>query len=170
MRNEIPKDKTLDQQIALAFAEEIASSIPVPSFSMFQPGKSSACLAVLKGLISAVCVTLPGMALIAVLAVYASLSDGALTALNQILKLTAIFIGAYRAVGRGGTRGLALGGAVGLIYIALGYGICALWDGALITGGMLALEFLAGLTLGGISGALTANLPSGKGRMRKRTA
>ncbi len=129
--------------------------------------RSGACLAVLKGLISAVCVTLPGMALIAVLAVYASLSDGALTALNQILKLTAIFIGAYRAVGRGGTRGLALGGAVGLIYIALGYGICALWEEALITGGMLALEFLAGLALGGVSGALTANLPAGKGRIRR---
>ncbi len=58
MRNEIPKDKTLDQQIALAFAEEIASSIPVPSFSMFQPGKSSACLAVLKKALLILCVAL----------------------------------------------------------------------------------------------------------------
>lgn len=124
-------------------------------------------MAVLKGLIAAVGVTLPGMVIIALLVVYASLTDGALTALNQILKLTAIFFGAYRAVGRGGTRGLALGGAVGLIYIALGYGVCELWDDALLTGGMLALEFLAGLAIGGVSGALTANLPAGKGRIRR---
>lgn len=128
-----------------------------------------ACRSVAAGLIKAVCVTLPGMAVIALLAVYASLTDGAVMALNQVLKLAAVFLGAYRAVGRGGTRGFALGGAVGLIYIALGYGICALWDDMLVTGGMLALEFLTGMMLGGISGALVANLPAGKAR-RRRTA
>ena len=119
---------------------------------------------------TAVGVTLPGMALLALLVVFAHLSDGALTALNQALKLIAIFAGAYRAVGRGGTRGLALGGAVGLIYIALGYGICALWGGVIVSGGMLALEFLLGLALGGVSGALTANWPSGSGKRKRRTA
>ena len=34
----------------------------------------------------------------------------------------------------------------------------------------LALEFLMGLALGGVSGALAANLPTGKGRMRRRAA
>lgn len=129
--------------------------------------RSGAGRAMLKGLLTAAGVTLPGMALLAFLVVYGNLADGALTALNQVLKLTAIFLGAYRAVGRGGTRGLALGGAVGLMYIALGYGICALWTEPVVTGGMLALEFLAGLALGGVSGALTANLPAGKKPMRR---
>ena len=129
--------------------------------------RGGACLSIINGVLTAVGITLPGMAVIALLAVYASLTDGALTALNQILKLIAVFMGAYRAVGRGGTRGFALGGAVGLIYIALGYGICALWDGIFMTGGMLALEFLMGLALGGVSGALVANLPAGKGRRRR---
>ena len=132
--------------------------------------RGGTCLLLGKGLLAAVCVTLPGMAVIALLAVYANLSDGALTALNQLLKLIAIFTGAYRAVGRGGTRGFALGGAVGLLYIALGYGICALWDDPVVTGGMLALEFLLGLALGAVSGALVANLPAGSGRKRKRAA
>lgn len=121
-----------------------------------------------RGMMSAVLVTLPGMAAIALMVVYAHLSDGALTAMNQVLKVCAIFFGAYRAVGRGGTRGFALGGAVGLMYIALGYGACALWGGEmLLTGGMLALEFLMGLALGGVSGALTANLPARGGRRRR---
>ena len=131
-----------------------------------ESGKGAA-LSIIKGLLAAVGVTLPGMALIALAAVYAHPSDGAVMALNQALKLIAVFAGAWAAVGPGGTRGLMLGGAVGLIYIALGYGICALWEEALITGGMLALEFLAGLALGGVSGALTANLPAGKGRIRR---
>ena len=137
---------------------------------MQREGRGGACLSILNGLLSAVCVTLPGMAAIAALVVYAHLTDGALMALNQILKLAAIFFGAYRAVGRGGTRGFALGGAVGLIYIALGYGICMLWEDVLITGAMLALEFLMGMALGGVSGALTANQPAGKGSRRRRTA
>ena len=132
--------------------------------------RGGACMALLKGLLSAVGLTVPGMALLAVLVVYANLTDGALTALNQVLKLAAIFAGAYQAVGRGGTRGLALGGAVGLMYIAMGYGICALWEEPVATGGMLALEFLMGLALGGVSGALTANLPAGKGRTKRRAA
>lgn len=129
--------------------------------------RGGACLSMMKGLLTAVGVTVPGMAVIALLTVYANLTDGALTALNQTLKLGAIFMGAYRAVGRGGTRGFALGGAVGLIYIALGYGICAMWDEPVVTGGMLAMEFLAGLGLGGVSGALAANLPTGRGRQRR---
>ena len=132
--------------------------------------RSGACRAMLKGLLAAVGITLPGMALLAFLVVYANLSDGTLTALNQALKLAAIFFGAYQAVGRGGTRGLALGGAVGLMYIAMGYGICALWEEPMVTGGMLALEFLAGLALGGVSGALTANLPAGREKMKRRAA
>ena len=130
--------------------------------------RGGACLSMIRGLLAAIGVTLPGMAVLALMVVYAHLTDGALTALNQALKLTAIFAGAYRAVGRGGTRGFALGGAVGLMYIAMGYGICALWGGLNVTGGMLALEFLAGLLIGGVSGALAANLPGGKAGRRKR--
>lgn len=132
--------------------------------------RSGACRAMLKGLLTAVGITLPGMALLAFLVVYANLPDGTLTAPNQVLKLAAIFFGAYKAVGRGGTRGLALGGAVGLMYIAMGYGICALWEEPVVTGGMLALEFLTGLALGGVSGALTANLPAGREKMKRRAA
>lgn len=126
--------------------------------------------AVARGVAAAVCVTLPGIALLAVLTICAQLSDGALTALNQALKLAAIFAGAWAAVGRGGTQGLALGAAVGLIYIALGYGVCALWDGVTANGVILAIEFLLGMLLGGISGALIANLPAGKKKLRRRTA
>ncbi len=122
-----------------------------------------------KGLMAAVGVTLPGMAALALMVVYAQLQDGALMALNQALKLIAIFTGAWTAVKPGGTRGLALGATVGLLYIAAGYGICALWDETPVPGALLAMEFLLGALLGGISGALVANLPA-KGRARRRTA
>jgi len=123
-------------------------------------------LLILKGLAAAILATLPGMALIALAAVYANPGDGVILSLNQALKLMAIFAGAWRAVGPGGTRGLAKGAVIGLLYIALGYGVCAAWDGVMATGGMLAMEFLMGMLLGGVSGALIANLPAHKGRRR----
>ena len=134
-----------------------------------ESGKGAA-LSIIKGLLAAVGVTLPGMALIALAAVYAHPSDGAVMALNQALKLIAVFAGAWAAVGPGGTRGLMLGGAVGLMYIALGYGICSRWGGLTVSSGLLAAEFLMGLLLGGVSGALIANLPSGSSRRRKARA
>lgn len=102
--------------------------------------------------------------------VYGHIGDGVLTTLNQALKLAAIFAGTWAAVGPGGNRGFALGAAIGLVYIALGYGICALWDGTAFDGWMLAVEFLMGALLGGVSGAFIANLPGGKGRARGKAA
>ncbi len=136
---------------------------------MANEARRAACGSIGKGLAAAVAVTLPGMALIALAAVYANPGDGVILTLNQALKLTAIFAGVWTAVGPGGTRGFATGAVIGIVYIALGYGVCAAWDGLQVTGAMLALEFLMGMLLGGVSGALTANLPAPK-RRRRRTA
>ena len=51
-----------------------------------------------------------------------------------------------------------VGACVGLIYIALGYGVCAIFSDLLVTPSMLALELLMGLGVGALCGAITANL------------
>lgn len=126
--------------------------------------------ALLRGMLAAIVLTVAGMLVLACMVVYGHISDGALMILNQALKLGAIFLGVWVAVGPGGSRGFALGAVTGLVYIALGYGLCALWDGLTISAGLLAVEFLAGMLLGGVSGALVANLPGKKGRTRRRRA
>ena len=128
------------------------------------------CISLLRGLVNAIAVTLVGMAVLALLVVYARLSDNALLSVNQLLKLAAIFVGTWTAVGRGGTNGFVTGVIVGVIYVALGYGLCAVRESADMNGMMLTVEFLMGALLGGVSGALTANLPAKSPRSRKRTA
>jgi len=138
---------------------------------MTQESRGSVCAALGRGLLSAVGVSAAGMALLALAGVYARIGDGALLSLNQVLKLLAVFAGAWTAVGPGGRRGFASGAVIGLVYIALGYGVCALWERQMtVSGGMLALEFAMGMLLGGVSGALVANLPAGKARGRRRAA
>ena len=124
--------------------------------------RKDAALSALRGLGAALALTLAGMLILAALVVWARLGDTALIALNQLLKLLAIGLGALCAVRPGGRRGLALGGCVGLAYIALGYGLVSLTGTALVTPKMLAIEMTLGLVIGGLFGALTANLPAGR--------
>ncbi len=127
---------------------------------MAQDMRRDAARAVLRGLAGAVALTLAGVVILAALVVWARLSDKALIMLNQALKIAAIGLGALLAVRPGGRRGLALGGCVGLIYIALGYALTGLSGLALVTARMLAIEMAMGLILGAMFGALTANLPA----------
>ena len=115
---------------------------------------------VARGLGAAIGLTLVGMLILAALVVWARLGDRALIMLNQALKIAAIGLGALTAVSPGGRRGLALGGCVGLVYIALGYGLTGLSGLALVTARMLVIEMAMGLLLGALFGALAANLPA----------
>ena len=93
--------------------------------------RRDAAWAALRGIGVAAGITLVGMLALAALVVWAGLKDSALIALNQALKVVSIAAGALCAVRPGGRRGLPLGGVVGLVYIALGYGLVALTGTAL---------------------------------------
>ena len=120
-----------------------------------------------RGVFAAIALTLVAMALLALLVVRFALSDSALTMLNQTLKVCAIFFAAWACIRPGGDHGFALGAVTGLTYMALGYAIYCLLDGAVISFVLLAGEFLIATGLGALSGAIVANLPQGKVRRRR---
>ena len=92
----------------------------------------------------------------------ARLSDGLITALNQVMKLSAIVLGALVAIGRGGERGFFTGMALAMLYMALGYGCYVLLGGSAFVAGELLGEILIGAAVGGIAGAVLSNMkPSG---------
>ena len=120
--------------------------------------RKSAILSLLRGLLTAVDVTLIGMAVIAALALLARVSDGLIMALNQMLKLAAIALGALAAIGRGGERGFITGMALAMLYMALGYALyVALGGNAFAVREMLG-EILIGAAIGAIAGAILANM------------
>ena len=104
--------------------------------------------ALTRGLLAAVAATLAGMLLLAAAVIYLDVTDGALAALNQLLKLFSVVLGARLAVGVGGERGFVTGAAVGLLYMALGYVVY--WR--------LGGEMLVGCLTGAAAGAVCANL------------
>ena len=114
--------------------------------------------ALTRGLLMAVAATLAGMLLLAAAVIYLEVTDGALAALNQLLKLFSIVLGARLAVGVGGERGFVTGAAVGLLYMALGYVLYWQLGGALFSAAAMLLEMLVGLAVGAAAGAVCANL------------
>lgn len=124
-------------------------------------------LKLLRGTAAAAACTLPGMALLAALVVLTKIDDASLTVLNQLLKAIAVFVGAFAAVGRGGSRGFVTGAAVGLMYMLTGYGVYCALEGSAGALGLLGGEAIFGTLIGAISGAVCANLrPARRGRRK----
>ena len=117
-----------------------------------------AALALARGLAAAVGLTLVLMAIVAALAVWARLSDGLITALNQVMKLASILLGATVAIGRGGERGFFTGMALAILYMALGYACYVLLGGSGFVASEMLGEILIGAAIGAIAGAVLANM------------
>ena len=114
--------------------------------------------AVGKGFALAAAITAAGILLTAAVIVFVSVSDGALTAINQAVKIVSVAAGTYWAVRSFKRRGFALGACVGILYMAVG---CALYyslAGGSFTPAGIAAEFAMGGIVGALSGALTSNL------------
>ena len=119
-----------------------------------------AMVSLMKGLLSAIALTLVGMTAIAALAVYAQATDGTIRVMNQGLKCLAILLGVRVAVGRGGRRGFFTGMTLAMIYMALGYAMAVGMGGsAFAVPGMLG-EILIGAALGAVAGAVLSNMPA----------
>ena len=122
---------------------------------------------VLKGLLCAVALTLLMRVGVAALALGVRVSDGALRAMNQIMKLASILLGVTVAVGRGGRQGFLTGMTVAMLYMTAGYACyVALGGNAFIVSQMLG-EILIGAAVGATAGAVLSNLPE---RRRRRGA
>ena len=129
----------------------------------------SVLLSILKGFIACIAVTLAGMLLITLLTVFARIPDSAITALNQLLKIAAIVLGTRAAVGRGGSRGFVTGTVVALLYMIMGYAMYVWLGGGAHTATLMLGEMLIGAAIGGIVGAILANLQP-KPRKKHRAA
>ena len=128
--------------------------------------RKSAALALLKGLLIAVALTLACMLLMAAALVALQMSDRLLTVLNQIVKLLAIAVGTCVAVPRGGSRGLLTGVEIALVYMALGYAMYVLLGGGSFAVGNMLGEMLLGSAVGAVTGAVRSNLSPRRSRVK----
>ena len=130
--------------------------------------RRSILFSILKGLLTAVGLTLVGMLVIAALAVFVRIPDHILTLINQLLKMASILLSVWVSVGRGGSRGFVTGAVIALLYMISGYGFYVLLGGGVFSfAGMLG-EILLGAAVGSVFGAILANMKPASKRRRRR--
>jgi len=133
--------------------------------------RRSSIYSLLRGLAVSIVVTLLGMFIIASVVVWVDATDTLLSALNQLLKLISILLGVRACVRRGGSKGFVTGTVLALLYMTLGYSLCAALSGISITVSGLFGEMLLGAAVGGICGAIIVNMnPSRRRKKRKSVA
>ena len=113
-------------------------------------------LPIARGVLLGVALTAALVAVFALLISLFPLSDGLIRAVNQLIKLAAIVVGARSAVSRGSKNAVLRGAAVGLLYMAAGVLVYALLTGQPVN----ALSYLADLAMGVAAGGLTGMLRS----------
>lgn len=125
----------------------------------------SSVLGILRGVLAAVAVTVLGVVIFALIIRWMGLADTAISVLNQVLKLLAIFVGARACVGRGGTGGVVKGAVVGLLYMLLGILGYAFLSGLELTPAAYLADLGMGVAAGGLCGVIMANMqPKAKGQ------
>ena len=112
----------------------------------------------LRGLLTAIGVTLLCVLLFALLMQWLKPSDNVIRIINQIIKLGSIFAGVYVTVGRSGENGLLLGAGVGLAYMLLGVLLSALLSGQQLPWTAYLSDIAMGIAGGGIAGAIVAGM------------
>ena len=112
----------------------------------------------LRGLLTAIGVTLLCVLLFALLMQWLKPSDNVIRIINQIIKLGSIFAGVYVTVGRSGENGLLLGAGVGLAYMLLGVLLYALLSGQQLPWTAYLSDIAMGIAGGGIAGAIVAGM------------
>ncbi len=112
----------------------------------------------LKGLLTAIGVTVAGVAIFALLMQWLRPAEGVVRIINQVLKLVSIGAGVYVAVGKGCEGGLLRGALVGLLYMAIGVGMYAILSGQGAPVSAYLADLGMGVAGGGIVGMILSNL------------
>lgn len=115
-------------------------------------------ISLLEGLFVAVIATIIGMLIMAAIVIFIGMSDGAIRAANQVLKIFAAALGTFVAVGRGGERGLVTGACLGAVYAVAGYVLYICLGGAAFDAVELMGEMTICAAAGAVMGVVCANM------------
>lgn len=115
-------------------------------------------LAMIKGSLVALCVSLVGILIFAFILKFANISDGAIRPINQIIKGISILIGVFVAMRKLDKMGLVGGLLIGLLYTILAFVVFSILDGNFDFNLTLLNDLLFGGIMGAICGIIAVNV------------
>lgn len=115
-------------------------------------------LAIIKGSLIALCISLVGILIFAFILKFASISDKAIRPINQIIKGVSVLVGVFVAMRKVDKMGLVGGLLIGLVYTILAFVVFSLLDGNFEFNLTLLNDLLFGGIMGAICGIIAVNV------------
>ena len=115
-------------------------------------------LAIIKGSLIALCISLVGILIFAFILKFASISDKAIRPINQIIKGVSVLIGVFVAMRKVDKMGLVGGLLIGLVYTILAFVVFSTLDGHFVFNLTLLNDLLFGEIIGAICGLIAVNV------------
>lgn len=115
-------------------------------------------LAIIKGSLIALCISLVGILIFAFILKFASISDKAIRPINQIIKGVSVLIGVFVAMRKVDKMGLVGGLLIGLVYTILAFVVFSTLDGHFVFNLTLLNDLLFGGIMGAICGIIAVNV------------
>ena len=114
---------------------------------------------VIKGVLTAVIITLVGVLIFAGIVKFALLNSGVIKAVNQFIKIIAIFLGISLNIR--GSNGLLRGAIMGFLTTVITYLLFSLFCGEMVFGSSFLLDLIFTSVIGGITGIISVNMKKG---------
>ena len=114
---------------------------------------------IIKAVFSAVIITLVGVLIFAGIVKFALLSQGVIKAVNQFIKILAIFLGCSFSIR--GNHGLIRGLVMGFLTTVITYLLFSLFCGQMMLGNNFILDLIFTSIIGAISGIISVNIKKG---------
>ena len=111
---------------------------------------------ILKGVLTAVIITLVGVLIFAGIVKFALLSQSVIKAVNQFIKIIAIFLGCSLNIR--GKSGLVRGLVMAIFTTIITYLLFSLFCGNMVFGNNFILDLIFTSIIGGISGIISVNI------------
>lgn len=111
---------------------------------------------VIKGALTAVIITLVGVLIFAGITKLALFNDGVIKAVNQFIKILAIFLGCSFNIR--GNNGLVRGGVLAVLTTVITYALFSLFCGTTAFNQNFFFDLIFTVIIGAISGVITVNV------------
>ena len=123
-----------------------------------QERKGGMALALLKGVIIALSISLVSILVFAFLLKFTNISDSIITPINQIIKGVSIFLGTFLGLKREKKMGLISGLLIGILYTLLAFFVFSALNGSLVFNRTLINDLCFGGIIGAICGVICVNI------------
>ena len=119
---------------------------------------SSAWLAIAKGVVCGLCVSLVGILLFAFILRFSSISDKVIAPVNEVIKGVSIFCGVFVGLRKYKKMGLLNGILIGFLFTVVAFLVFSLLDGTFSFDRTLLNDIVFGSIIGAICGIICVNL------------